>query len=119
MEYSSLQSELVSAIPAIQTPYNVLRDEWDPDPIPNYIVFESLFVPFVEDRINRGDDSNIRKCFEFIETLSEVGDTDTKNLVYIALFEGRDDSFLSRWFTHSGISPRGLFAQSAPKQTTD
>lgn len=116
VEYSKLQSELLAALPEIQSSYSAVRDEWDPDLIPNYIVFEDLFVPFVEDRITDGADSTIRKAFRLIEAMTESEDTETQNLVYVAFYEGRESAFLDRWLPRSGSATRALVERYNARQ---
>jgi hypothetical protein len=109
--YENLQAELLAAIPEIQPQYADLQNQWAPDPIPNYIVIEDLFTPFVDKKIGIAGAENgaiVHRAFQLIESMARSQATETQNLVFVAFYDGRDRQFLDRWMPKSLPATRAL-----------
>jgi len=51
------------------------------------VVYEDVFMPFVEESIEKKDDASISRIFSFIEELAQFDDEYTKQLLMICIFD--------------------------------
>lgn len=81
------------------------------------VVYEDVFVPFVEEAIEKGDDKAISRIFGFIEELAQVDDEYTRQLLMICIFDNLvffdDELHYEKWL---GPNSLALFKQSQKEQ---
>jgi len=51
------------------------------------VVYEDVFMPFVEEAIEKNDNATISRIFDFIEELAQAEDEYTKQLLMICIFD--------------------------------
>ena len=80
------------------------------------VVYEDVFMPFVEEAIERRDEKAISRIFDFIEELAEVDDDYTKQLLMVCIFDNLmffdDEINYEKWLRPNSLN---LFKLSQSK----
>jgi hypothetical protein len=102
LTHANAHERLAEAIPELRAALDRELLWWSGDAAapPQHIIFGSVLVPFLVDKLRAGqeDDEAVQRAFTFVERLATCGDDEAANLVYatIAAELGDDRVVLQR-----------------------
>lgn len=87
MKSRELNKMLLSAIPEIKSKFEDETNWQEGLDTGSFIVFEDVFLPYLESKVEIDDKAMIEKIYSFIEKLCDVDDEYVKNVLYVAVLE--------------------------------
>ena len=91
MESKELNQMLLSAIPELKTKFDEETSWQEGLNTGSFIVFEDVFLPFLEAKVEMNDLAMIEKIYSFIESLCDIEDEYVQNVLYVAILENIAD----------------------------
>lgn len=87
MKSRELNQMLLSAIPEIKSKFEDETNWQEGLDTGSFIVFEDVFLPYLESKVELNDKAMIEKIYSFIENLCDIDDEYIKNVLYVAVLE--------------------------------
>ena len=87
MKSRELNQMLLSAVPEIKSKFENETNWQEGLDTGNFIVFEDVFLPYLESKVELDDKVMIEKIYSFIESLCDIDDEYVKNVLYVAVLE--------------------------------
>ena len=87
MTSKELNLKLITLLPELEPSYRHEIEWQDGDETGSHIVFEDILVPYLLDCIKNGDEEDIRKSFDSIETLLYLKDKYAEEVIAFSVIE--------------------------------
>ncbi len=87
MKSRELNQMLLSAVPEIKSKFENETNWQEGLDTGSFIVFEDVFLPYLESKVELDDKVMIEKIYSFIESLCDIDDEYVKNVLYVAVLE--------------------------------
>lgn len=91
MEPKELNQLLLSEFPELQEKFNEETSWQDGMDTGSFIVFEDVFMPFLETYVEMNNTDMIERLYSFIEKLCDIKDPYVENVLYVAILENISD----------------------------
>lgn len=91
MTSRELNKMLLSSIPEIKKKFEDETNWQEGLDTGSFIIFEDVFIPFLESKVELNDKILIEKIYSFIENLCDIDDEYVRNVLYVAILENISD----------------------------
>ncbi len=91
MEPKELNQLLLSEFPELQEKFDEETSWQDGINTGSFIVFEDVFMPFLETNVELNNVEMIERLYSFIEKLCDIKDPYAENVLYVAILENISD----------------------------
>ncbi len=95
MSPKELNTMLLNNIPELKNKFNEETIWQDGLETGSFIVFEDVFMPFLEVSVELNNESMIEKCYSFIELLTNIKDEYVQNILFVAIL-GNISSYVNK-----------------------
>lgn len=87
MDSKGLNSLLLEKFPELKTRFNEETEWQEGIETGSFIVFEDVFMPFLEANVEMNNTDMIERIYLFIEALCDINDEYVQNILYVAILE--------------------------------
>jgi len=87
MEPRKLNEILLRKFPELNDKFNEITSWQDGIDTGSFIVFEDVFMPFLEINVDNNNVNMIERIYSFIEELANSNDDYIRNILYVAILE--------------------------------
>lgn len=91
MEAKELNQLLLNEFPELQEKFDEETSWQDGIDTGSFIVFEDVFMPFLEINVEMHNTNMIERLYSFIEKLCDIQDSYVENVLYVAILENISD----------------------------
>lgn len=91
MKAKELNQLLLDAFPELKEKFEEETSWQDGIDTGSFIVFEDVFMPFLEANVEMNNIDMIERIYSFIEKLCEIEDSYVENVLYVAILENISD----------------------------
>ena len=114
MKCKELNTKLLEAFPELKQSFEDETSWQEGLETGSTVVYEDVFVPFIEEAITKNDTNTIERIFAFIEELAQIDDEYTKQLLKICVFDNLlffdDEIDYAKWLKPKSLS---LFTENS------
>ena len=87
MNSKDLNSMLLEKFPELKEKFEEETNWQEGIETGSFIVFEDVFMPFLEANVEANNNEMIERIYSFIESLCDIDDEYVKNILYVAILE--------------------------------
>ena len=91
MQAKELNQLLINSFPELEAKFHEEVDWQDGYETGSFVVFEDVFMPFLEANVEMNNEELIERIYSFIEALCDIDDEYVQNVLYVAILENIAD----------------------------